>query len=149
MALGYTWSLPVEDRKLNSKAKFEDEIAQLLGGWVAEKLIFGQVTTGAQNDLRRASQIARDMVTAYGMSEKLGPIVLGDKEELIFLGREISEQRNYSENKAAEIDEEVAKIIGEAQKVATKILTNKKATLKTLAEKLIKYETVEGDEIKI
>ena len=149
MALGYTWSLPIEDRKLQSKAKFEDEVAQLLGGYVAEKIVFGQVTTGAQNDLKRATQIARDMVMVYGMSDKLGPIVLGEKEEMIFLGREISEQRNYSESKAFQIDNEVAKIITDAQKVATKVLMGKRAVLKKLAEKFIKLETIEGDDIKI
>jgi len=147
MALGYTWSLPVEDRKLHSKAKFEDDIAQFLGGWVAERLIFGQVTTGAQNDLKRATKIARDMVMIYGMSEKLGPIVLGEKEELIFLGREISEQRNYSESKAAQIDEEVAKIISVARKKATQVLLSKKNILKKLAANLIKFETIEGSEL--
>jgi len=147
MALGYTWSLPVEDRKLYSKAKFQDDIAQLLGGWVAEKIIYGQVTTGAQNDLRRATKLARDMVMIYGMSEKLGPIVLGEKEELIFLGREISEQRNYSESKAAQIDAEVAEIIENARKVATQVLTKKKTILKKLAKELVKKETIEGPEL--
>ena len=145
MALGYTWSLPVEDRKLYSVKKFKDDIAQLLGGWVAEKLMFGQVTTGAQNDLKKATQIARDMVTIYGMSDLLGPIVLGEKEEMIFLGREISEQRNYSESKAAQIDAEVAKIIAEAQKTATVVLTKRKPLLKKIADKLIKEENIEGD----
>ena len=148
MALGYTWSLPIEDKKLFSKAKFEDEIAQLLGGYVAEKIIFSQVTTGAQNDLRRATKIARDMVMIYGMSEKLGPIVLGEKEELIFLGREISEQRNYSEAKAAQIDSEVEGIINQAQKKAIAILQRKKAVLKKVAEKLIKEETIEAAEFE-
>ncbi len=146
MALGYTWSLPVEDRKLNSKAKFLDEISQLLGGWVSEKLTFGQVTTGAQNDLKRASQIARDMVMVYGMSDAFGPVVLGDREEMIFLGREIHEERNYSEQKAAQIDAEVAKIIADAQKVATDVLKKRKTLLKKIAQKLIKEETIEGAE---
>ncbi|MFA6492871.1 MAG: ATP-dependent zinc metalloprotease FtsH [Patescibacteria group bacterium] len=149
MALGYTWSLPTEDKKLYSRAKFQDEVAQLLGGYVAEKIIFGDVTTGAQNDLKRATQIARDMVMVYGMSDKIGPIVLGEKEEMIFLGREISEQRNYSESKAAQIDEEVAKIITDAQKVAAKILQNKKVSLKRITKDLIKLETIEGDKLKI
>lgn len=146
MALGYTWSLPVEDRKLYSKAKFQDDIAQLLGGWVAEKIIFKEVTTGAQSDLKRATKIARDMVTTYGMSEKLGPIVLGEKEEMIFLGREITEQRNYSEAKATEIDSEVEAILSKAQKVATEVLEKHKDLLKIIAEKLIKEETIEGVE---
>ncbi len=147
MALGYTWSLPTEDRKLYSKTKFQSDIAQLLGGFVSEKLTYGQVTTGAQNDLRRATNIARDMVTIYGMSEALGPVVLGEKEEMIFLGREFSEQRNYSEIKAAQIDSEVKKIIDEAQKLATEVLKKQKGLLKKLAEKLIKEETVEGTEL--
>ncbi len=146
MALGYTWSLPQEDRKLYSQAKFRDDIAQLLGGFVAEKLTFGQVTTGAQSDLQRATKMARDMVMVYGMSEKLGPVVLGEKEELIFLGREIHEERNYSENVAAEIDREVSAIISQAQKVATEILRKKKAILKKIAQKLVKEETIEGRE---
>jgi cell division protease FtsH len=147
MALGYTWSMPAEDTRLYSKAKFQDEISQLLGGWVAEKLIFGQVTTGAQNDLKRATKIARDMVTVYGMSDSVGPIVLGEKEENVFLGREISEHRNYSEARAALIDEEVSKLIKDAQKVTLELLTKHKAGIKILAEKLVKEETVEGEEL--
>ncbi len=146
VALGYTWSLPQEDRKLYSKAKFQDDIAQLLAGFAAEKIIFGQVTTGAQNDLRRATKMARDMVMIYGMSEKLGPVVLGEKEELIFLGREIHEERNYSETIAAEIDKEVSAIISQAQKVATEILKKKKNILKKIADKLVREETIEGPE---
>lgn len=149
MALGYTWSLPVEDRKLHTKAKFEDDIAQLLGGWVAEKIIYSQVTTGAQNDLKRATKIARDMVMVYGMSDKVGPIVLGEKEDMIFLGREISEQRNYSENKATQIDDEVSKIILNAQKVTTGVLLKHKSALKKIALKLIKEETIDGDQLKL
>ena len=146
MALGYTWSLPVEDRKLYSVDKFKDDIAQLLGGYVAEKLTYGQVTTGAQNDLKRATGLARDMVKVYGMSDKFGPIVLGDKNELIFLGREIHEERNYSEKIAGEIDAEVSRILSEAQKKATETLRVHKALLKKIAEKLIKSETIEGPE---
>jgi len=146
MALGYTWSLPQEDRKLYSKAKFNDDIAQLLGGYMAEKIIFGQVTTGAQNDLKRATKMARDMVMVYGMSEKIGPVVLGEKEELIFLGREIHEKRNYSEAVAAEIDREVSEIINNGQKVAASVLSKQKNPLNKLAQKLIKEETIEGTE---
>ncbi len=146
VALGYTWSLPQEDRKLYSVAKFQDDIAQLLGGYVAEKLIYGQVTTGAQNDLKRATKMARDMVMVYGMSEKFGPMVLGEKEELIFLGREIHEERNYSEKIASEIDAEVGKIIYDAQTKATEILKKKLSLLKKVADILIKKETIEGPE---
>ncbi len=143
-ALGYTWSLPEEDKHLYSEAKFQDEIAQLLGGWVAEKIIFGEVTTGAQNDLKRATKIARDMVMVYGMSEALGPIVLGEKEETVFLGRELGEHRNYSDEKAFQIDEEVGLIIKQAQKIATDVLKPRKALLKKIANKLIQEETIEG-----
>jgi len=146
MALGYTWSLPAEDRKLYSVAKFQDDITQLLGGYVAEKLIYGEVTTGAQNDLRRATKMARDMVMVYGMSEKFGPIVLGEKEELIFLGREIHEKRNYSEKVASEIDTEVSKILSEAQVKATEILKKRKGLLKKIADELIEKETIEKGE---
>jgi len=144
MALGYTWSLPTEDRKLYSRSKFEAEITQLLGGFVAEKLTFGQVTTGAQNDLKRATKIARDMVMVYGMSDTLGPVVLGDKEDTIFLGKDLGEQRNYSENKASQIDAEVSKIITEAQKNAQNLLKSRKSLLKAIAQKLVKEETIEG-----
>lgn len=146
VALGYTWSMPAEDRKLYSQAKFEDEIAQLLGGYVAEKIIFGQVTTGAQSDLKRASKIARDMATVYGMSEKLGPVVLAEKEEMTFLGRDIAENRNYSDEKAYEIDQEVTSIIKASQKVAAEVLTKNKALLKTIADQLVSKETIEGPE---
>lgn len=148
MALGYTWSLPEEDRKLYSVDKFKDDITQLLGGYVAEELTYGQVTTGAQNDLKKATQMSRDMVKVYGMSEKFGPIVLGDKEELIFLGREIHEERNYSEKIAGEIDEEVAKILQNAEKKATEILKKHVGMLKKLTQKLVKEETIEGPEFE-
>jgi len=148
MALGYTWSRPAEDKYLYSKSKFEDDIAQLLGGRVAEKLIFGQVTTGAQNDLKRATKIARDMVTQYGMSDKIGPVTLGEKEELVFLGRELGEHKTYSEKIASQIDDEVFQIVFQAEQRATEILKKYKAILKKLAEKLIKEETVESRELE-
>ena len=148
MALGYTWSRPAEDKYLYSKSKFEDDIAQLLGGRVAEKLIFRQVTTGAQNDLKRATKIARDMVTQYGMSDKIGPVTLGEKEELVFLGRELGEHKTYSEKIASQIDDEVFQIVFQAEQRATEILKKYKAILKKLAEKLIKEETVESRELE-
>jgi len=148
MALGYTWSRPAEDKYLYSKSKFEDDIAQLLGGRVAEKLIFGQVTTGAQNDLKRATKIARDMVTQYGMSDKIGPVTLGEKEELVFLGRELGEHKTYSEKIASQIDDEVFQIVFQAEQRAIEILKKYKAILKKLAEKLIKEETVESRELE-
>ncbi len=114
MALGYTMSLPAEDRYLHSKTEFEDKIAGMLGGHVSEEIVFGDTTTGASNDIEKATNLARAMVTQYGMSEALGPLAFGKKEEMIFLGREISEQRNYSDEVAAKIDAEVRGIIDQA-----------------------------------
>lgn len=113
---------------------------------MAEKLIYNEVTTGAQSDLRRATKIARDMVTVYGMSDKIGPVVLGEKEEAVFLGRDFSEHRNYSEEKAFQIDEEVTRIIKESQARAEEVLAKHKTLLKKIAEELIKKETIEGTE---
>lgn len=147
MAMGYTWSLPEEDRHLYSKEKFEQEIAQLLAGRVAEKIIFNQLTTGASNDLQKATKIARDMATVYGMSDKLGPVKLGEKEELIFLGRELGEHKNYSDEKASQIDSEVRNIVELGERMANKVLTTKKALLKKVATKLLTEEMVEGAEL--
>ncbi len=118
MALGYTMSLPEEDHLLYAQSKFEDELAGLLGGRVAEEEVFGDVTTGASNDLERVTSLARRMVTQYGMSEVLGPQTFGEKEELVFLGREIGEQRNYSEEIAEAIDMEVRRLVHEAHERA-------------------------------
>jgi cell division protease FtsH len=141
---GYTRLLPMEDRYLNSKPQFEDFLAFALGGHVAELVIFGEVTTGASNDIERATGIARKMVTEYGMSSTLGPIALGHKEEMVFLGREIGEQKNYSEQTAREIDEEIRNIIMGAFAKAHKILTEHKDRLIMISEKLIREETLEG-----
>jgi cell division protease FtsH len=144
LAGGYTRLLPTEDRYLYSKKQFEETLAFSLGGHVAEQLIFGDVTTGASNDIERSTAIARTMVTQYGMSEKLGPIALGKKDELVFLGREIGEQRNYSEAVAQEIDAEVRNLINQAYSVAREILIKHKDKLVTVSEKLIMEETIEG-----
>jgi cell division protease FtsH len=144
LAGGYTRLLPTEDRYLYSKKQFEETLAFSLGGHVAEQLIFGDVTTGASNDIERSTAIARTMVTQYGMSEKLGPIALGKKDELVFLGREIGEQRNYSEAVAQEIDAEVRNLINRAYNVAREILIKHKDKLVTVSEKLITEETIEG-----
>ncbi|PZC50904.1 MAG: cell division protease FtsH [Chloroflexi bacterium] len=141
---GYTRFLPEEDRHLFTKAQFKDMMAAALGGRVAEELIFGEITTGASNDLENATQIARNMVTRYGMSEKLGPRTFGKREELVFLGREISEQRDYSDNTAHDIDGEVHRLIDEAHKQAKSILDKHKAKLVQLARHLITNETIEG-----
>lgn len=148
MALGYHWSLPLEERKLHSRAKFLDEVSILLGGYVAEEMIFGDITTGAANDLRRATQLARKMVTEYGMSKRLGPMTFGEKDELVFLGREIHEQKNYSEKVASMIDEEVADIITESKRKAEEVLRKCKKELKAIAARLTQVETLEGEEFE-
>jgi len=148
MALGYTWNMPLADRYLHSKAQFMDEIAVMMGGRVAEQLVFAEITTGAANDLQRATELARQMVIKFGMSEKLGPIVFGSKDELVFLGREIHEQKNYSEKIAATIDEEVAKIIKTAEDQATNVLNKHKRELEAVAERLIKEEIIEREDFE-
>jgi len=147
MALGYTIHLPEDDRYLQSKGKFEAEVTGLLAGRASEELAFGEVTTGASNDLENATKIARAMVTQYGMSNVLGPRTFGQKEELIFLGREISEQRDYSEEIARQIDEEVKRIIDAAYQRAIQILKDNRDKLETLAKRLIEVETLEGAEL--
>jgi len=148
MALGYTMPLPEDDRYLQHRTKFKDELAGLLGGRTAEELIFGDVTTGAANDLERATRIARKMVTEYGMSEKLGPMTFGQKEELVFLGREIGEQRDYSEAVAQEIDSEVRSLIEEAHNRAKEVLTKYRDKLEAIARRLIEVETIEAPELE-
>ena len=141
---GFTMLLPTEDRYLWSKPQFEDMLAYALGGHVAELIIFGEVTTGASNDIERVTKIARSMVTEYGMSNIIGPMALGHKDELVFLGRDFGEQRNYSEQTAREIDEEVRRIIQEAFDKAYNVLLSNKARLIMISERLIKEETLEG-----
>lgn len=144
LAGGYTRLLPTEDRYLYSKKQFEETLAWSLGGHVAEQLIFGDVTTGASNDIERATSLARQMTTQYGMSDKLGPVAFGKKDEMVFLGREIGEQRNYSEAVAQEIDGEVRNLINSAYNTAREILIKHKDKLVTVSEKLISEETIEG-----
>src|SRR5579863_4997708 len=141
---GFTMLLPTEDRYLWSKPQFEDMLAYALGGHVAELIIFGEVTTGASNDIERVTKIARSMVTEYGMSDRIGPMALGHKDELVFLGRDFGEQRNYSEQTAREIDEETRRIIQEAFEKAHHILLQNKTRLIMISERLIKDETLEG-----
>jgi len=141
---GFTMLLPTEDRYLWSKPQFEDMLAYALGGHVAELIIFGEVTTGASNDIERVTKIARSMVTEYGMSRRIGPMALGHKEELVFLGRDFGEQRNYSEQTAREIDEEIHRIIQEAFDKAYTTLLQNKTRLIMISERLIKEETLEG-----
>lgn len=147
MAAGYTLQVPSEERKMKTKTGFMSEIATLLGGYVAEKIKFGEMTTGASNDLGRASEMARKLVKEYGMSS-LGPISFGEKEELVFLGKEISEQRNYSEKIAERIDEEVDMIIKGAQKNAEIILLKHRNLLDKVAKDLIEKEIIEREEFE-
>jgi cell division protease FtsH len=142
---GYTRYLPTEDRYLMTRAQFEDLLAAMLGGRAAEEIIFDEVTTGAENDIERATNLARRMICEYGMSERLGPRAFGHKDELIFLGREIGEQRNYSEKMAEAIDEEIRLLIDRAYQRAKDILSKNKEKLVQLAERLIQEETIEAE----
>ncbi len=144
VAGGYTLSLPDEDRYLQHRNKFKADLAAMLGGRAAEEIIFHEVTTGASSDIQRATKLARAMVTQYGMSEKLGPITFGEKEELIFLGREIAEQRNYSEDVARQIDREVRGLIDEAYQTAKQVLATHRDKLVAIAERLIHEETLDA-----
>jgi cell division protease FtsH len=143
MAGGYTLTNPPDDRHFVSENHFKANLAVLMGGWVAEELVFKEMTTGASSDLTNATKIARDMVTRYGMSKKLGARTFGEHDELIFLGREISEQRNYSESVATQIDIEVRRLIDDAVQLATSTLKKYKSVLDVLAEKLLKEESVD------
>jgi cell division protease FtsH len=144
MAGGYTMTIPDEDNSLRHRNKFKADLAGLLGGRAAEEIVFQDVTTGASNDLERATKLARAMVTQYGMSEKLGPLTFGEKEELIFLGREISEQRNYSEEVARQIDREVRHLIDEAYRTAKQIITTNREILSEIADRLVREETIDS-----
>jgi len=148
MAGGYTLALPDEDRTLYSKKKFEADLAGLLGGRVAEELVFGDITTGAANDMERVTKIARSMVTRWGMSAKMGPMVYGQKEELIFLGREISEQRDYSDAVAEQIDNEVRELVNNAYERAKSILLQYRDRLDAIAQRLMEVETVDAAEFE-
>jgi cell division protease FtsH len=141
---GYTMSLPEEDRYLQHHSKFKADLAALLGGRAAEVIVFHDVTTGASNDLERVTKMARAMVTQYGMSETLGPVTFGEKDELVFLGREIGEQRNYSEEIARQIDREVRRVVDEAYQTAQHILLTHRQKLVEIAERLIVEETIDA-----
>lgn len=143
---GYTLKLPTEDRHLHTKTEFIEEIAVLLGGYLTEREWFKDVTTGATSDLRRATALARRLVTDYGMSDTLGPRTFGDKEEMIYLGREIREQRDYSEKIAEAIDTEIAGFISQGTALAEKVIADYRAELETVAQRLLEKETIEKDE---
>ena len=148
MAGGWTRFLPSEDRYLWTKSQFHDRLAVGLGGRVAEEIIFGDVTTGAQDDLEKATKLARKMVVEYGMSEKLGPRTFGQKQELVFLGREISEHKDYGDKIADAIDAEVHAIVQQAYNTAKKVLTANKEKLKQLSQELISRETLDEPDLK-
>jgi cell division protease FtsH len=148
MAGGYTLSLPEEDRTLMARKKLMGDMVGLLGGRAAEELVFDDITSGASNDLERVTRMARAMVTRLGMSNDLGPMVYGQKEELIFLGREISEQRDYSESVAQEIDKEVRRLVNEAHTKARSILTEYRDKLDAVAKRLLEVETISREEFE-
>lgn len=145
-AAGYTMKLPAEDKHMHTKSGFLDEIAALLGGYAAEQLVFNELTTGASNDLKVATNLARRLVTSYGMSDVFGPVTLGETHEMVFLGKDLGEQRNYSEEVAKSIDAEVKRIMTEANTRATEVLTKYRSYLNTIAERLVKEETLEQDQ---
>ncbi|MDO8474177.1 MAG: ATP-dependent zinc metalloprotease FtsH [bacterium] len=145
---GYTLKLPTEDKHLKTRKEFVDEMAVLLGGYSAERLVFKDITTGASNDLEKASEIARAIVKEYGMSEKLGPVTFGTREEFMFLNQGGAEYQNYSDAVAAQIDKEVAQLLFGAQKTAEKILKQKRKLLEKIAKVLIEKETIEREEFE-
>ena len=145
---GYTLKVPLEDRRLRNRKQFLAELAVLLAGYVSERLVLGDISTGATNDLKEASALTRKLVTQFGMSDKLGPITYGKTEEMVFLGREITTEKNYSEKMATEIDAEVKKIISDAEKTAEKIIKTHRQKLNLLAETLMKKEIIEKEEFE-
>jgi cell division protease FtsH len=146
-ALGVTTYLPIDEKHTYSKSYLEAMITYALGGRAAEKIIFNQLTTGAGNDIERATELARKMVCEWGMSDKLGPLAYGAKEEELFLGREITRSRNFSEQTAIAIDAEVRKIVTSAMKRSEKILRDNVSTLHRLATALLEREILDADEI--
>jgi cell division protease FtsH len=148
MAGGYTLALPLEDRTLMGKNKLVADMVGLMGGRAAEEIVFNDITSGASNDLERVTKMARAMVTRLGMSNDLGPMTYGQKEELIFLGREISEQRDYSEAVAEQIDKEVRILVNDAYEKAKKILVQYRDALDSIARKLLEVETLSREEFE-
>jgi len=145
---GYTIKLPTEDKHMHTKSEYIDELAVLLGGYMTEKEMFGEVTTGATSDLRRATNLARRLITDFGMSENLGPRTYGQKEEMIFLGREIHEQRDYSEKVAEDIDKEISSFIEMGSKKAERIIKERKDEMEKVVRELLKNETLEKEQFE-
>ena len=147
-AAGYTLKLPEKDKYMKSRTEYLAELAVLLAGYEAEQAVFREITTGAANDLREATRLARRLIMEFGMSDKLGPRTFGEREELIFLGREIHEQRDYSEKVAEQIDLEIARFIAEARLRAREVITGKRHRLEAIAERLLVKETIEREEFE-
>ncbi|MBI4121819.1 MAG: ATP-dependent zinc metalloprotease FtsH, partial [Parcubacteria group bacterium] len=147
-AAGYTMTIPQEDKKMQRKSEFVDELAVMLGGHAAEKEMFGEVSTGAHNDLKRATGLARRMITDYGMSETMPPRTFGDRGDMIFLGRELHEQRDYSEKVAERIDDEIALMIDKALKTAGSVITTHKNKLEAIVKVLLEKETIEKEDFE-
>lgn len=147
-ALGYTLQLPTEDRYLTTKNELLDKMSVLLGGRVAEILVFNDVSTGAKNDIERTTEAAHKIVCEYGMSERLGPLTFGRKEEQIFLGRDIVKERNYSERIASVIDEETRRIVDGCYERAFKIISENRELLDKLSKALVEKEVLEAEEIE-
>jgi cell division protease FtsH len=147
-ALGYTISMPQEDRFLTTRAELEDTMAMTLGGRAAEEIVFGEITTGASNDIEKVTQTAKQMVMRFGMSDKLGPRVFGHDHGQPFLGREFSAEPDYSDEIAREIDDEIRRIVESAHQRARSILTEHKQSLEVISEILVKRETIEKDEFE-
>ncbi len=145
-AAGYTIKLPTEDKRMHTKSEFIDDIAVMLGGYVAEREIFSELTTGASSDLRKATSLAKDMITRFGMSDVLPPRTYGEHEEMIFLGKEIHSQRDYSEKVAQQIDEEVAALIQNGKAQAERVVREQRAKMDKVVEVLLKNETIEKEE---
>ncbi len=145
---GYTIKLPTEDKRLHTRSEFIADLAIMLGGYTAEEIIFKELTTGASNDLQKATELARKLITEFGMSQALGPVTFVERNELVFLGRELGEQRHYSEETAKKIDRELQNLIDEAHKTARQILTKKLSTLHLIAQRLIEVETLERTEFE-
>ncbi len=148
LAGGFTRSLPDTDRRLQDRSYYEAMMTMMLGGHVAEELVFGEMTTGAHDDIGKVTQVARDMVTQWGMSERLGPRTFGRRQSMIFLGRDISEERDYSERTAEEIDDEVRRVIDEAHESCRAVLAEHRDKLDLVASALVVDETLEGDELR-
>lgn len=147
-AAGYTMSIPDEDRKMHSRQEFLDDIAMTLGGYVTEQEIFGDLTTGASNDLQKATRIARELITQYGMSDVLGPRTYGERDEMVFLGKQLHESRDYSEKVAETIDAEITRLLAEAREIATRIVREQRKAMDSIVHVLLEKETIEKEEFE-